>query len=88
MVLGADYNYSYSKDKLYFLVEDTYIEQAIKQVLHDCYGGIIGSVSKSDRSQFINHFKKWNWLCIDNSGNMRITIEGISLYNNLTKGAK
>jgi calcineurin-like phosphoesterase len=88
IVLGADYNYSYSKDNLCFWVEDAYIEQAIKQVLHDCYGGIIGSVSKSDRSQFINYFKKWNWLCIDNSGNMRITIEGISLYNNLTKGAK
>ena len=88
IVLGAEYNYSYSKDKLHFGVENASIEQAIKQVLYDCYGTVIGSVSKNDHSQLINYFKKLNWLCIDDSGNMHITVEGISLYNNLTKGAE
>lgn len=85
IVLGTEYNCGYSKDKLHVLVEGAAIEQAIKQVLYDCYGTVIGSVLKSDQSQFINYFKKLNWLCIDNSGNMHITTKGISIYNELTK---
>ena len=69
-------------------MESAAIEQAIKQVLYDCYGTVIGSVSKSDHSQFINYFKRLNWLYIDENENMHITIEGISFYNSLTKDAE
>ena len=85
IVLDAKRNRGFSKDKLHFKVESATIEQAIKQVLFDCYGSVIGSVSKSDQLQFINYFKQLNWLCIDNSGNMHITTKGLSIYNELIK---
>lgn len=85
IVLDTECNYGYSKDRLYFCVESATIEQAIKQVLYDCYGTVISSVAKSDYSQFINYFIKLKWLCIDNSANMHITSEGVSIYNKLTK---
>lgn len=85
IVLDAKRNRGFSKDKLHFKVESATIEQAIKQVLFDCYGSVIGSVSKSDQLQFINYFKQLNWLCIDNGGNTHITTKGLSIYNELIK---
>ncbi len=85
IVLDAKHNRDFSKDKLRFKVESATIEQAIKQVLFDCYGSVVGSVSKSDQLQFINYFKQLNWLCIDNRGNMHITTKGLSIYNELIK---
>lgn len=85
IVLDAKHNRDFLKDKLRFKVESATIEQAIKQVLFDCYGPVVGSVSKSDQLQFINYFKQLNWLCIDNRGNMHITTKGFSIYNELIK---
>lgn len=85
IVLGTNRSSGLSKDKLHFKVENATIEQAIKQVLFDCYGTVIGSVSKSDQPQFINCCKQLNWLCIDNRGNMHITSDGISIYNELAE---
>lgn len=85
IVLDTKHNNDLSKDKLHFKVESATIEQAIKQVLFDCYGPVIGSVSKNDQLQLINYFKQLNWLCIDNRGNMHITTKGFSIYNELIK---